>query len=136
MFLTKKSNLYLFSRKLSCNTFRKYARIRKRTSSVSSRGPLTENDATFVVQSHEPPQERELFSIGDQDGGNDGRPSAVRRREPEDDYFYDEIFGRSDFADESTNRANKQLMSHQEEADVLEELGIPDLVFKKPSTRI
>lgn len=60
----------------------------------------------------------------------------MRRRDTEDDYFYDEIFGRSDFADESTTRANKQLMSDQEEADALEELGIPDLVFKKPSTRI
>lgn len=121
-------------RTISCNTCKRYARISKRTSSISSRGPLTENDATFVVESQEPPpQERELFSIGDQDGGEDGRPSSLRRRGTEDEFFYDEIFERSEFTDESTSRANKQLISEQEERDILEELGIPDLEFKKPS---
>ena len=91
------------------------------------------------MSSQDPPLERELFSIGDQDGGNDGRPLPQRRRESldvhagDDGYFYDEIFDRSEFTDQSTSQANKQLISEQEERDILKELGIPDLIFKKPS---
>lgn len=105
---------------------------RKRRSSTSSQGPLTHDDTTFVHVSDPPRQERELFSIGDQDGGDDGRPTPRHRRGTEDDYFYDEIFEKSAFVDETTNRAN----THLTVEDEMSELNIPDLVFKKPTTRI
>lgn len=117
---------------LSCKPFKVFMPKRKRRSSTSSQGPLTQDDATFVHVSDPPRQERELFSIGDQDGGDDGRPTPRQRRGTEDDYFYDEIFEKSAFVDETTNRAN----THLTVEDELSELNIPDLVFKKPTTRI
>lgn len=106
---------------------------RRRRGSTSSRGPLTQDDATFVhITDSFPRQERELFSISDQDGGDDGRQNSRQRRGTEDDYFYDEIFEKSAFVDETTNRANTHLTVEEN----LSELTIPDLVFKKPTTRI
>jgi len=80
----------------------------------------------------EPRQERELFSIGDQDGGSDGRPKTRSRRGTEDDYFYDEIFERSAFVDERTNKSNQRLTIESEDDD---ELDIPDLIFKRPTEK-
>ncbi|XP_060579074.1 uncharacterized protein LOC132736040 [Ruditapes philippinarum] len=107
---------------------------RRRLSSTSSRGPLTQDDATFVNISDPPRQERELFSIGDQDGGQDGRQRSMQRRGTEDDYFYDEIFGQSAFVDETTNRANTYLsVADDDDDDILSGLNVPDLVFKTPN---
>lgn len=122
-------------RSVSCKRCLQVIPTRKRSASTSSQAQLTQDDATFVAPSG-PRQERELFSIADQDGGDDGRPPQRGRRSTEDDYFYDEIFERSAFVDESTNRANKHLTIEQDDDD--EELGnmnVPDLVFKKPNSR-
>ncbi|KAH3804148.1 uncharacterized protein LOC127836243 [Dreissena polymorpha] len=127
---------YLYKKgKLSCATCRNYVRIRKRTLSISSTGQSAGNDATFVTDPTRPNQERQLFSIGDQDGGDDGRPNTnLRRRLPtEDEFFYDEVFEKSAFVDERTQRANKQLVSDDDFERMLDELEVPDLDFKKPS---
>lgn len=121
--------LYWRKKGMRCPRFKVYIPIRKRHSSTSSIGPLTRDDPTFVTVT-EPRQERELFSIGDQDGGDDGRPAMKRRNTENDDYFYDEIFEKSEFVDKATNRANKHLTVEDEDD---EDLNVPDLVFKKPS---
>ena len=100
-------------------------RKRKRNSSTISHNPLTTDDSDLVV-----PQDRELFSIGDQDGGEDGRIRSRTRADADDDYFYDEIFERSAFVDEQTNKTNKQLTVE----DFDDEFDIPDLIFK-PAAR-
>ncbi|XP_045201523.2 mucin-5AC-like [Mercenaria mercenaria] len=115
---------------LPCQSCKVCLPRRRRRSSTSSRGPLTQDDATFVNITDPPRSERELFSIGEQDGGQDGRPSSMQRRGTEDDYFYDEIFGTSAFVDETTNRANTHLTVDDDDDD-LGGLNIPDLVFKK-----
>ncbi|WAR28388.1 hypothetical protein MAR_014092 [Mya arenaria] len=102
-------------------------------------GPLADNDPTFVVGLPKPGQDRELFSIGDGDGVEDGRPDARRRsrRGTEDEFFYDEIFEHSAFVDETTNRANKQLTVKDDDFErMLDELEVPDLEFKRPTSRI
>ncbi|XP_060579073.1 uncharacterized protein LOC132736039 [Ruditapes philippinarum] len=127
-FLLKKKGYISCQRCRSCLHER-----RRRRSSTSSRGPLTQDDATFVNISDPPRQERELFSIGDQDGGQDGRQRSLQRRGTEDDYFYDEIFGQSAFVDETTNRANTYLsVADDDDDDILSGLNVPDLVFKTP----
>ncbi|XP_052784918.1 uncharacterized protein LOC128220527 [Mya arenaria] len=134
--------LYAFLYKkgwISCATCKNYVRIRKRTLSISSTGPLADNDPTFVVGLPKPGQDRELFSIGDGDGVEDGRPDARRRsrRGTEDEFFYDEIFEHSAFVDETTNRANKQLTVKDDDFErMLDELEVPDLEFKRPTSRI
>lgn len=105
--------------------------MRKRRSSTSSHGPLTPDDATFVTIT-ESPRERELFSIEDKDGGQNGRPFSSRKQSTDDDYFYDEIFEKSAFVDAATNRANKRL-TVDDDADDDDELTVPDLVFKTPT---
>jgi len=98
--------------------------------------PLAETDPTFVVGLPKPGQERELFSIGDQDGGQDGRrpPQARSRRDTEDDFFYDEVFERSAFVDENTRRANQNLTLDNDDFErMLDEYEVPDLDLKKPS---
>ncbi|KAH3804164.1 hypothetical protein DPMN_132446 [Dreissena polymorpha] len=103
--------------------------------SISSTGQFASNDATFFTDPPRPNQERQLFSIGDQDGGDDGRPNYnLRRRLPtEDEFFYDEVFEKSALVDERTQRANKQLVSDDDSERMLDELEVPDLEFKKPS---
>lgn len=98
---------------------------KRRSSTTSFNNPLTATDDDLVV-----PRDRELFSIGDQDGGQDGRVRSRPRVEPEDDYFYDEIFERSAFVDERTNKSNKQLTVE----DFDDDFDIPDLTFKPPTT--
>ena len=126
---------FQLTRNLSCQCCKSFIPgRRRRRSSTSSRGPLTQDDATFVNISDPPRPDRELFSIGDQDGGQDGRQRSMQRRGTEDDYFYDEIFGQSAFVDETTNRANTYLSvaDDDDDDDILGGLNIPDLIFKKP----
>lgn len=98
---------------------------KRRSSTTSFNNPLTATDDDLVV-----PRDRELFSIGDQDGGQDGRDRSRARVETEDDYFYDEIFERSAFVDERTNKSNKQLTVE----DFDDDFDIPNLTFKPPTT--
>ncbi|KAL4219988.1 hypothetical protein ACF0H5_020399 [Mactra antiquata] len=131
--------LYLYVRKRRpyiCIKCLNVLQSRRRRSSTSSQGPLTQDDATFVTPSVRR-TEQELFSIADQDGGEDGRQVPRGRRGTEDDYFYDEIFERSAFVDESTYRANKQLtIEHVDEDEILGDTHVPDLIFKKPNKRL
>ena len=68
-----------------------------------------------------------MFSIGDQDGGSDGRVRTRGRVVADDDYFYDEIFERSAFTDERTNQTKTV-------EDFEDEFDIPDLTFRPPTT--
>ena len=99
---------------------------KRHNSNTSFNNPLTTTDDTDLVV----PRERELFSIGDQDGGSDGRVRTRGRVVADDDYFYDEIFERSAFTDERTNQTNKQLTVE----DFEDEFDIPDLIFRPPTT--
>lgn len=100
-------------------------RRKRHGSTASFNNPLTAADGNDPNE----PREREMFSIEDQDGGSDGRIRPRARVNAEDDYFYDEIFERSEFVDERTNKSNKQLTVD----DFEDEFDIPDLIFKPPT---
>lgn len=115
--------VYIYTRRRRKLSYLPCTEGRKRRSSTTSfNNPLTTTDDSDVV-----PRDRELFSIGDQDGGDDGRHVGPRNPVPtDDDYFYDEIFERSAFVDERTNKSNKQLTVD----DFDDDFDLPDLTFK------
>lgn len=96
-----------------------FTRIR---STSSSHHPLDPDD----VEDLPPPRtERELFSIGDHDDIDTRLGGAA----PSDDYFFDEIYEKSAFVDETTNSSIKELKLESERDNV------PDLLFRSPRWR-
>lgn len=69
-----------------------------------------------------PRTERELFSIGDHDDIDTRLGGAA----PSDDYFFDEIYEKSAFVDETTHSSIKDLKL------VSERDNVPDLLFRSP----
>lgn len=77
---------------------------------------------TLSKQVPPPRTERELFSIGDHDDIDTRLGGAA----PSDDYFFDEIYEKSAFVDETTHSSIKDLKLESERDNV------PDLLFRSP----
>ncbi|CAL1545296.1 unnamed protein product [Lymnaea stagnalis] len=88
--------------KLSCLQY-----TRARRSSISSRHALEDHED---IEPAEHPRARgeaeDMFTIEDNDVGHPGEPTENR-----EEYFYDEVFGQSQFEDETTNQTLRQLYS-------------------------
>lgn len=99
------SYIYLKKRgyfsKLSCFQY-----TRARRSSISSRHALEDHEA---MEATDHPRTRgeveDMFTIEDADN-NPAEPTENR-----EEYFYDEVFGQSQFEDETTNQTLRQLYS-------------------------
>lgn len=99
-----------------CLRLTQFTRVR---STSSSHHPLDPDD----VEDLPPPRtERELFSIGDHDDIDTRLGGAA----PSDDYFFDEIYEKSAFVDETTHSSIKDLKLESERDNV------PDLLFRSP----
>nr|XP_011431543.2 uncharacterized protein LOC105331156 [Crassostrea gigas] len=100
-----------------CLRLTQFTRVR---TTSSSHHPLDPDD---VEEDLPPPRtERELFSIGDHDDIDTRLGGAA----PSDDYFFDEIYEKSAFVDETTHSSIKDLKLESERDNV------PDLLFRSP----
>ncbi|XP_059160465.1 uncharacterized protein LOC131944031 [Physella acuta] len=120
--------LYIYLRKngtldrLPC---RKYTRTR-RSSTCSSRRALDEPDVFETGHNPKPEGDvEEMFTIDDYE--------AQAQNEAKEEYFYDEVFGQSQFEDEATKKAMSQLYMARETA---EEEEILDLDFETLGIKI
>lgn len=100
-----------------CLRLTQFTRVR---TTSSSHHPLDPDD---VEEDLPPPRtERELFSIVDHDDIDTRLGGAA----PSDDYFFDEIYEKSAFVDETTHSSIKDLKLESERDNV------PDLLFRSP----
>ena len=94
-----------------CVRFRFFREIRRRRASSSSSRRAFEVEDTANTETPVPrPMPANLFSIDEVEN---------------DDYYYDEIFERSAFVDETVASSNKELAAFDEENN-----DLPDLMFK------
>ncbi|XP_071085881.1 uncharacterized protein [Haliotis cracherodii] len=88
----------------------------RRSSTSSSRRPL-EPDDTESVDAMPRVTDGDMFAIADDHDHDHDREQA------EDGYFYDEVFGSSEFEDETTKASNKELFSVSSDE-------VPDLLLR------